>query len=177
MRTTIKTKKSKPPSKGQTPRGFSRSGGSSPTPGRRPPFSRTSTKPAAKGPSGLIGRARARVPGRKPTSKKSGVKGVLSSLGSAKNSAVARKPSKKGIVGIVAGGLGVAAVAKRRRGAVQDETPATPPVTPSEASAAEGSLVVPSLRPVEPSAAGDSPPTTPALQPAEPGAEDTPPAN
>ncbi len=177
MRPTIKTKKSKPPSKGQTPRGFPRSGGSSPTPGRRPQFSRTSTKPAAKGPAGLIGRAQASLPGRKPASNKSAVKGALSSLGSAKSSAVARKPSKKGLVGIVAGGLGVAIVAKRRRGAVQDETPATPPVGPPEASAAEGSLVVPSLRPVEPSAAGDSPPTTPPLQPAEPGAEDISPAN
>lgn len=198
MRTSFKAKKSKPPSKGQTPRGFARSRGDSQPPGRRSQFSRTSTqpaapgpggwigrrsqrprasaKPAAKGSSGLIGRAQATLPGRKPTSKKSGVKGVLSSIGSAKNRAVARKPSKKDIVRIVAGGLGVAAVAKRRRAGLQDETPATPPVTPSEASAAEESLMVPPLRPVETSGAGDSPPTRPPLQAGELGrAKDIPP--
>ncbi len=82
----------------------------------------------------MIGRARATLPGRKPPAKKSAIKGVVSSLGSAKDSALARKPSKKGIVGIVAGGLGVAAMAKRRRGGNQDDMPTTPPLQPVEAS-------------------------------------------
>jgi hypothetical protein len=82
----------------------------------------------------LIGRAQATLPGRKPPAKKSAVKGVVSSLGSAKSSALARKPSKKGIVGILAGGVGVAAMAKRRRGGKPGEVPTTPPLQPVEAN-------------------------------------------
>jgi hypothetical protein len=84
----------------------------------------------------LIGRAHSTLPGRKPSAKKSAVKGVVSTLGSAKRSALARKPSKKGVVGILAGGLGlgVAATAKRRRGSSQDDMSTTPPVQPVEAS-------------------------------------------
>jgi hypothetical protein len=62
---------------------------------------------------------------------------TLSALGSAKSSAAAHKPSKKGIVGILAGGVGVAAMAKRRRGGNQDEVPTTPPLQPVEASGEE----------------------------------------
>jgi hypothetical protein len=133
MPTTIKTR-SKRPIKGQSSRGFPRPHRTSQTAPPQTRFPRTSSKAAAKGTSGLIGRARATVPGRKPPAKKSAVKGVLSSLGSAKNSALARKPSKKGIVGVLAGGLGVAAMAKRRRGGNQDDMPATPPLQPVEAS-------------------------------------------
>jgi hypothetical protein len=75
----------------------------------------------------MIGRARAILPGRKPPAKKSAIQGVVSTLGSAKSSALARKPSKKGIVGILAGGLGVAAMAKHRGGGNQDDTSPTPP--------------------------------------------------
>jgi hypothetical protein len=85
----------------------------------------------------LIGRAQAALPGRKPPAKNSAVKGVVSSLGSAKSSALARKPSKKGIVGMLAGGLGVAAMTKRRRGANQDDMPTTPPLQPVKASGEE----------------------------------------
>jgi hypothetical protein len=134
MPTTSKTRKSKPPTKGQPSRGFPPPRGTTQTARPRTRFPRTGAKPAAKGPSGLIGRAQATVPGRKPPAKKSAVKGVVSSLGSAKNSALARKPSKKGIVGIVAGGLGVAAMAKRRRGGNEDEVPTTPPLQPVDAS-------------------------------------------
>ncbi len=203
MRTTIRTSNSQPAIKGQSPRGLARSRGTSQPPRRRTRFSRTSAEPAAKGstgvigrrfqssrpkanpatkgPSGLIGRARTSLPSlpdRKPPSKKSPLEGVLSSLGSAKNNAVAGKPSKKGVVGIVAGGLGVAALAKRRRGAVQDETPATLSVKmPGAGDAEEGSLTVLPGRPDEPSAVGGSPPKPSPVQPEESGrAEDVPPA-
>lgn len=65
-----------------------------------------------------------------------------SSLGSVKNTATARKPPKKGIVGIVAGGLGAAAMAKRRNAAKQGDEMPTPPVSHVEASAADGRLTV-----------------------------------
>ncbi len=199
MRTTIRTSKSQPAIKAQSPRGLARSRGTSQPPRRRPRFSRTSTDPAAKGatgvigrrsqssrpkanpatkgPSGLIGRARTSLPGRKPPSKKSPLKVVLSSLDAAKNNAVARKPSTKGVVGIVAGGVGVAALAKRR-GAVQDETPATSSVKmPGAGDAEEGSLTVLPGRPDEPSPVSESPPTPSPVQPEESGrAEDIPPA-
>jgi hypothetical protein len=131
MPTTTKARRSKPPTKGQSSHGFLRPRETTPTkqPGTR--FPRTSTKPAAKAPSGLIGRAQAILPGREPPTKKKS-KGAVSSLGAAKNSE--RKPSKKGIVGIVAGGLGVAAMAKRRRGGNQDDMAPTPPVQPVEPS-------------------------------------------
>jgi hypothetical protein len=130
MPTITNPRKSKPPTKGQPSRGFSRPRATAQPTRRRPGFSRTSAKPAAKGPSGFIGRAQATLPGRKPPAKKSAVEGVLSALGSAKSTAAARKPSKKGIVGILAGGLGLAAVAKRRRGEKPDEMPMTQPVSP-----------------------------------------------
>ncbi len=200
MRTTIRTSKSQPAIKAQSPRGLARSRGTSQPPGRRPRFFPTSADPAAKGPtgvigrrsqstrpnanpatkgpSGLIGRARTSLPGRKPPSKKSPLNVVLSSLDSAKNNALARKPSKKGAVAIMAGGLGVAAVANRRRGAVQDETPATSSVKmPGAGDAEEGSLTALPGRPDEPSPVSDSPPTPSPVQPEEPGrAEDIPPA-
>jgi hypothetical protein len=130
MLTPSKTRKSKPPTKGQSSRGFPRPRRVTQPARRRPQFLRTSTKPAAKTPSGLIGRARASLPGRKAPAKKSAVKGMVLGLGSASSSALARKPSKKGIVGIAAGGLGVAAMAKRRRGEKEDETPMTQPAQP-----------------------------------------------
>jgi hypothetical protein len=137
MPTTIKTRRSKPPTKGQSWRGFPRPHRTSQTAPPQTRFHRTSPTPAAKGTSGLIARARATVPRRKPPGKKSPVKGVLSSLGSAKNSPLARKPSKKGIVGVLAGGLGVAAIAKRRRGGDHDDAQTAAPVQPVEASGAD----------------------------------------
>lgn len=134
MSTTNKTKKSKPPTRGQTSYGIPRPRGSAQSTRPRSRFPRTSPTPAAKGPSGLIGRVQANLPGRKPPAKKSAVAGALSALGSAKSSAAAHKPSKKGIVGIVAGGVGVAAMAKRRRDDKQDEVPMTQAVSPVEAS-------------------------------------------
>ncbi|MGI8412334.1 MAG: hypothetical protein ACR2QA_07535 [Solirubrobacteraceae bacterium] len=91
---------------------------------------------------------------------------------------MAGKPSKKGVVGIVAGAVGVAALAKRRRGAVPDETPATSSVKmPGAGDAEEGSLTVLPGRPVEPSAVGESLPKPPPVQPEESGREeDVPPA-
>jgi len=173
MPTNTKAQKSK----GQTPRGFPGSRGSAQASPRRTPFPGRSPKPVAKGPSGLVGRAQASLPGRKPAGKTNAVTRVLAGLSSAKNSAVSRKPSKKGIVGIVVGGLGVAAVAKRRRGGVQDETPGPPPVGPPDVSAAEESLMVPPLRPVETGAAADGPPTPSPVQPGgTDSAEDSPPA-
>jgi hypothetical protein len=67
---------------------------------------------------------------------------MVSSLASAKSSALARTPSKKSIVGILAGGLGAAVMANRRRGATQDDMPTTPPLQPVEASGERpGSMV------------------------------------
>jgi hypothetical protein len=141
MSTTKKTKKTKktrkPPTGGQTSHGIPRPRGSAHSTRPRSRFARTSATPAANGPSGLIGRVHANLPGRKPPAKKSPVEGALSALGSAKSSAAAHKPSKKGIVGIVAGGVGgvgVAAMAKRRRDDKQDEVPMTQAVSPAEAS-------------------------------------------
>ncbi len=136
MPTTIKRGR-KAPTGAQPSRGFPRPRGTTQSTRPRTRFPRTSAKPAAKAPSGLTGRARATLPGRKPPAKKSARKGVLSSLGSAKDSALARKPSKKGIVGIVAGALGVAAITKRRRGGNQDDMPTTAPLQPVEPSGEE----------------------------------------
>ncbi len=135
MPTPIKPRRRKPPTKGQPSPGFPRARGTTARGTAEPPrtrtrFPRTSTKPAANGPAGLIGRVQATLPGRKPPAKKSAVKGLVSSLGSARSNAVAHKPSKKGLIGIAAGGLGIAAMAKRRRGENEDETPTTQPVQP-----------------------------------------------
>jgi len=83
---------------------------------------------------------------------------ALTSLGSSKNTS-ARKPSKKSAGGIVAGGLGVAVavLAKRRRTADQDQTPATSPGGAPEATAAQPSPTVLPVRPVEPEAVRDTP--------------------
>jgi hypothetical protein len=134
MPTTIKPSRRKPHTEGQPSRGLPRPRRTTQTARPRRRFPRTGAKPARKERSGLIGRAHATLPGRKPRAKKSVVKGMVSSLASAKSSAVARTPSKKGIVGILAGGLGVAAMVKRRRGANHDDMPTTPPLQPVEAS-------------------------------------------
>jgi hypothetical protein len=120
MPTTIKPRRRKPQTEGQPSRWLPRPRRTTQT-ARPTRFPHTSARPATKERSGLIGRAHATLPGRKPPAKKSAVKGVVSTLGSAKRSALARKASKKGVVGILAGGLGVAAMAKRRRGSSQDD--------------------------------------------------------
>lgn len=130
-----KTTKSKPPVRGATPGGIPRPRG-------------TSAKPAAKGSSGMIGRAQASLPGRKPPAKKSPLKQALSALSPPTN--IARKPSKKGLVGGMVGAAAVAAMAKRRRGENQDELPTTPPSQPAEAHGEEGSPLVPPVPPVAP---------------------------
>ncbi|MGI8412343.1 MAG: hypothetical protein ACR2QA_07580 [Solirubrobacteraceae bacterium] len=89
----------------------------------------------------MIERAQGALPGRKAKSRKSAAKKVLSSLGSGKSSAGASKPSKKDFVATVAGGVGIAAAAKRRFGGKGDEAPSTALVHPVEASHAEGSAV------------------------------------
>jgi hypothetical protein len=131
---TTKPSRRKPQTHGQPSRGFPRPRRTTQTARPRTRFPRTRAKPAANEPSGLIGRAQATLRGRKPPAKNTAVSGVVSSLGSAKSSALARKPSKKSIVGILAGGVGVAAMAKRRRNGNQSDMPTTPPLQPVQAS-------------------------------------------
>ncbi len=170
MRTTINTRSNLPPNRRQSPRELLSSRAAGPPPGRRPRFSGPSTTPAVSGPSGLVGRARTSLPGRKPPSKKSPLEGVLSSLASAKSNAAARKPPTKGVVGIVAGGLGVAVLARRRRAAGQDEMLATSAAGAPEATAAEQSPAVLPAQPLPPDAAGVTPPTLASITPDRSGA-------
>lgn len=101
------------------------------------PIKTRRSKPVATGrSSGLIARAQATLRGRKPPAKSSPIEGVVSALGSAKAHAGARTPSKKGIAGIVVGGLGVVAMTKRLRGGSEDATPRPSP--PVEVKGADG---------------------------------------
>lgn len=155
MPTSTKTRKGNPATKRQSPRRIPRPGGNSqeagqssrrfPHPGgssqatqERSRFPRASAKPSTQ--PGLMGRAQANLPGRKPQGRKNaGVKGVLSGLGGG-SSERSRKPSKKGMLGIVAiTGLGAAAIAKRRRDGSEDGASTYPPVQPAEVRSEESS--------------------------------------
>jgi hypothetical protein len=70
----------------------------------------------------------------------------MSALSPAKS--IAREPSKRVLVGILAGGLGVSAMAKRRRDNNPDERTTTSPLQPAETQ--EESPLVSPLPPVSP---------------------------
>jgi hypothetical protein len=129
---TNRTTKRKPPARGLAPRGIPRPRGTAQPPRRRPQLPLSSARPAAKGPSGLIGRAQAALPSRKPPAKQSPLQGALAALSSGKSTS--RKPSKKGLVGGLLGAVAAAAVARRRRGDDHDDelSPMTPPSVPAE---------------------------------------------
>jgi hypothetical protein len=103
-----------------------------------------------------MGRIQGRMPGRgKAKDKQSGLAEaasvLLSTLGDGKR-ARSRAPSKKGMVGLVAvGGIGAAAVAKRRRGAGNDggQTQSPQPVESGVGGAGQ---------PVQPMESQESPP-------------------
>jgi hypothetical protein len=154
MPTTTKTRKTKPAAKGQETRRFAGPGSARLSPPRHPQFPRPSARRATNTPSGLIGRARAKLPGRAPTPRKNDWKDALAGLGTPKHYA-AGKSSRKGAVGIVMGaGLGAAAIVARRRSSSESET-STMPVSPVQASGQTESPIVAPVAPVQTGAADD----------------------
>lgn len=145
MPTSTKPQKTKQPPKKTKYRFPLTPSGPGQPPRRRSPFPGRSSKPSGKASPTWVGRALARLPGRKPKSKKnaglgSAMAGLASGLDSAKHGARARKPSKRVLVGIGAGaGLGAAAVAKRRGGSQSDAT-VTPAPEPTSAGGADAAL-------------------------------------
>jgi hypothetical protein len=123
--TTTKTKNSQPPTTRKSRRGLVPGRRSTPSPSRRP------TLPSA---NGLVGRVQATLPGAKRNTKQTRAQQAVAALGKATSSAAARKPSTKSMLGILAGGVGAAAISRRRHHTDQEDLPATRPGQPGQAS-------------------------------------------
>jgi hypothetical protein len=132
----------------QTPRRFSRSGGTTRPAGRGTRFPGISTRRSQKPTPAFMDRLQERVPLRGKTKDKQSklaevASGLRSTLGDSK-SARSRRPSKKGMFGLIAAaGVGAAAVANRSRGSGKDGS--------------EGE----SVQPVDPGLGGADQPTAP----------------
>jgi hypothetical protein len=133
MATTTKTKNSRASSR-KSMRGRGR-GGAGASPSRGPSLSRSSSS------SGLLGRVHTTLPSRRRNAKKTGVQRAVAALGSAKSSTAARKPSTKSMLGIIAGGVGAAAMAKRRRNLRLDD-PSEAPQQPIHAGDEDSPRVI-----------------------------------
>jgi hypothetical protein len=123
--TTTKTKNRKPPITRESRRGL--------VPGRRAMSSpeRRRTLPSV---GGLLGRVQATLPGVTPNTKQTGVKKAVAGLGTATSKPAAHKPSTKSLLGILAGGIGAAAIAARRQNTEQEELREDRPAPPALAS-------------------------------------------
>jgi hypothetical protein len=99
--------------------------GNPPASGRRPP---------GDGFRGLLGRVQATLPGAKRNAEKSGSQKVVAALGKATSNTAAHKPSTRSMLGILAGGVGAAAVAKRRHNPEPEQLPETSPAQPDQTS-------------------------------------------
>jgi hypothetical protein len=122
---TTKTKNSKPSTTRKSRPGL--------VPGRRTTRSpnRRHTLPSV---SGLVGRVQATLPGAKRNTKQTGVKKAVAALGTATSKATAHKPSTKSMLGILAGGVGAAAIAGRRHNTEHEELREDQPVQTALAS-------------------------------------------
>jgi hypothetical protein len=116
MATNAKSKKSKPATRSSGARALV-PGRGVPQPGRRSASSRS---------HGLVGRVQTILPGTRRTTNPSPARRVAGALGKAAGGTTARGPVTKSMLGIVAGGVGVAAVAKRRQRTHPDRLPDTP---------------------------------------------------
>ena len=74
---------------------------------------------------GLVGRVQTVLPGARRNTKTSTAQRVAAALGKATGGTTARTPATKGMLGIVAGGVGAVAVAKRRRSTHPNRLPKT----------------------------------------------------
>jgi hypothetical protein len=123
--TTTKTKNIKPPTTRKSRRGLVPGRHTTSSPNRRP------TLPSA---GGLVGRVQATLPGANRSTKQTGMKKAVAALGTAKSKAAAHKPSTKSMLGILAGGVGAAAIAARRHNTEQEELREDRPAQPALAS-------------------------------------------
>jgi hypothetical protein len=92
---------------------------------------RRKRKPATSSKS-VLGRVQATLPGARRNAEKSGARKGVAAFGRATSSPTDHKPSTKSLLGILAGGLGAAAVVKRRHGHGQDQAPVTHPRQPTQ---------------------------------------------
>jgi hypothetical protein len=130
--TTTKTKNTKPATARKSMRGLIPRRGSTPASSRRP---------TASGSNGLLGRVQATLPGTQRNAKKSAAQKFVAALGKA-TSTTAHKPSTKSMLGILAGGVGAAAVAKRRHNPDPQELPETSSGQTDQASNAESPGII-----------------------------------
>jgi hypothetical protein len=98
-------------------------------------------KPAGR-PNGLVGRVQANLPRAKRNVKRSGAQKIVGALGKATRSTTAHKPSTRSMLGILAGGVGAAAVATRRLNTQPDEMRETSAVSPEQASDADSPRII-----------------------------------
>jgi hypothetical protein len=126
--TTPKTKNSKPATGKKSTRGLLSRRGSTPSPRRRPAL------PGSNRPDGLVGRVQAALPGANRNTKQTGVQKAVAALGTATSNAASHKPSTKSMLGILAGGVGAAAIAGRRHNTEHEELREDRPAQPALAS-------------------------------------------
>lgn len=105
MATNVKTKKSRAATSRKTVRPLARGRGTS-KPGRGSAITRS---------HGLVARVQTILPSAGRAPRKSSARRVAGALGKATGGTTARAPVTKRIVGVVASGVGAAAVARRRR--------------------------------------------------------------
>jgi hypothetical protein len=123
--TTTKIKNSKRPTIRKSKRGLVPGRRTTPSPNHRP------TRPSARG---LVERVQATLPGANHHTEQTGVKKAVAALGAATSKATAHKPSSKTMLGILAGGIGAAAMAGRRQTTKQEELREDRPAQPALAS-------------------------------------------
>jgi hypothetical protein len=126
--TTTKTKNSKPATGKKSRHGLVPGRSNTLAPRRRP------APPGSNRPDGLIGRVQAVLPGAKRNIKQTGAQKAVAALGTATSKAAAHKPSTKSMLGILAGGVGAAAMAGRRHNTKREELREDQPVRPALAS-------------------------------------------
>jgi hypothetical protein len=127
MATNAKSKKSKPATRSSGARALV-PGRGVPQPGRRSASSRS---------HGLVGRVQTILPGARRKTKTSPAQRAAGVLGKAAGGTTARGPVTKSVLGIVAGGVGVAAVAKRRQSTHPNRLPDTPSEQALQASSGD----------------------------------------
>jgi hypothetical protein len=123
--TTTKTKNSKPLTRRKSRPGL--------VPGRRTTQS-PNRRPMLPSAGGLVRRVQATLPGANRNTKETGVKKAVAALGTATSKAAAHKPSTKSMLGILAGGVGAAAIAGRRHNTEHEELREDRPAQPALAS-------------------------------------------
>jgi hypothetical protein len=115
MSTSVKTKKSRPATSRTRVRAL--------VPGRGTPAPSRRSVPTRS--HGLVGRVQTILPTAKRNTKTSAAQKAAGALRRATGGATARAPATKGMLGVLAGGVGAVALAKRRRNADQNRLPET----------------------------------------------------